>query len=171
MKIIVSGGAKNGKSTFAENLIEELKGEDELFYLATMIPHDEEDLERIRRHKEERKDKGFNTIECGENLSSLKLQYDGAYLLDSITALLSNEMFKDGEVNIEAGKKVLKDLIEVSNKVKNIVFVSDYIYSDANVYDNYSEKYRENLAYIDRGLAKICDKVYEVSFGNVKEHK
>ena len=62
MRVLISGGAKNGKSTFAENLIVKLKGEDELFYLATMIPHDKEDLERIRRHKEERKDKGRRRI-------------------------------------------------------------------------------------------------------------
>lgn len=171
MKIIVSGGAKNGKSTFSENLIKELQGNRNIYYIATMIPHDNEDDLRIKNHKEERKDKGFVTIECGYDVGSLDLEYDAVYLLDSITALLSNEMFKNKEVFLDAGKKVLDDLITLSNKVKDIVFVSDYIYSDANQYDSYSEKYRENLAYIDKGLAKICDQVYEVSFGNIKEHK
>lgn len=171
MKALVSGGAKNGKSTFSENLIKEICKGENIYYLATMIPKDMEDCERIKRHREERKDKGFITIEWGQDLSSIDLDNKGTYLLDSVTALLSNEMFKDGKIYLDCKEKVLNDLIDISKRVKNIVFVSDYIYSDANKYDEYSEAYRRSLAYIDLGLAKICDKVYEVSFGIVKEHK
>lgn len=39
-----------------------------LYYLATMIPHDEEDEARIRRHLSEREGWGFDTIEQGEHI-------------------------------------------------------------------------------------------------------
>lgn len=171
MKAIISGGAKNGKSTFAENLVTEYGKGKNIYYLATMIPHDREDEERIIRHREERKDKGFITIERGYDLGDPDYERDAAYLLDSITALLSNEMFKDGKVYPDAGKKVAEDLIRLTEKVNHIVFVSDYIYSDANMYDEFTEMYREALAYIDKNLAKVCDRVIEVSFGNIMEYK
>ena len=171
MKVIISGGAKNGKSTFAEKLVREYGKDRDIFYLATMIPHDDEDRKRIERHIEERKDYGFKTIECGLDISKLDVPYDGAYLLDSITALLSNEMFRDGNIFPDAGKKVAEELTDLANRVRDIVFVSDYIYSDANIYTEYTEKYRENLAYIDKTLAKTCDRVIDVSFGNVLEYK
>lgn len=39
------------------------KGEGRLFYAATMIPGDEEDRQRIRRHLEAREGWGFHTLE------------------------------------------------------------------------------------------------------------
>ena len=45
------------------------------------------------------------------------------------------------------------------------LFVSDFIYDDAHIYDELTEMYRRGLAYVDRTLAGICDRVIEVSFG------
>lgn len=49
MTIFLSGGAKNGKSTLAQELVVKLSGAGKRYYVATMIPTDEEDLARIRR--------------------------------------------------------------------------------------------------------------------------
>lgn len=43
MTIFLSGGSKNGKSTLGERAARALAGEGPLWYVATMIPHDEED--------------------------------------------------------------------------------------------------------------------------------
>ena len=50
MTIFLSGGCKNGKSTLAQHAAKKLAGDGPLYYIATMIPHDEEDRARIRRH-------------------------------------------------------------------------------------------------------------------------
>ena len=50
MLIFLSGGAKNGKSMLAQRLCRRLSGGGPLYYLATMIPHDAEDEQRIARH-------------------------------------------------------------------------------------------------------------------------
>ena len=68
MKIFFSGGCKNGKSTLAERSIKALAGDGPLYYIATMIPHDEEDRERIRRHVASRAGMGFETLEQGRNV-------------------------------------------------------------------------------------------------------
>ena len=47
----------------------------------------------------------------------------------------------------------------------NTVFVSDYLYSDAFAFDDFTDHYREALALCDRALAKCCDQVIEVSYG------
>ena len=50
MLILVSGGSASGKSEFAESLVLQ-SGCDRRYYLATMIPYDEECRRRISRHR------------------------------------------------------------------------------------------------------------------------
>jgi adenosylcobinamide kinase/adenosylcobinamide-phosphate guanylyltransferase len=92
--------------------------------------------------------------------------------LDSLTALLANEMFlAGGRVNEYAADKITDALPRITNNIKNIVFVSDYIYSDALLYDTLTEKYRKSLAEIDRVTAVNCDVVLEAAYTNVIVHK
>ena len=165
MRIFFSGGCKNGKSTLAERSIKTLAGDGPLYYIATMIPHDEEDRERIRRHVASRAGMGFITLEQGRDILRCldRADPEGAFLLDSVTALLSNEMFlPDGSMDREAGKQLAGELSELACRVKNIVFVSDFIYSDSGLYDMYTEDYRAALATCDRALSRVCDTVVEV---------
>ena len=48
MNIFISGGCKNGKSYHAQELARDMASEQNvpLYYIATMIPTDEEDQER-----------------------------------------------------------------------------------------------------------------------------
>ena len=89
MTIFLSGGAKNGKSTLAQELAVKLSGAGKRYYVATMIPTDEEDLARIRRHVADRDGLGFETIECSKNMLSCldTADRDGTFLVDSATAL------------------------------------------------------------------------------------
>ena len=174
MRVFISGGCKNGKSTFAQSVAKKLAGEGKLYYIATMEPHDQEDLDRIERHLKEREGWGFETIECGRNILEClnKGASRGTYLLDSVTALLSNEMFHmDGTTDFSAPEHVGEELIRLSERVHNIVFVSDYIYSDAYIYDEATEEYRRGLAYIDKILARECECVLEVCGANTIYHK
>lgn len=178
MKIFISGGCKNGKSTFAQRLAKSLAGDKPLYYIATMEPHDSEDEARIRRHITERDGWGFITVECPKDIIRCLDSADagGTFLLDSVTALLSNEMFPPPDYNIDiyAVQRVADGLLELCSRLGdkgNIVFVSDYIYSDAALYDEVTEEYRKGLAFIDRALARVCDGVAEVCAGNVTWHK
>lgn len=175
MKIFISGGCKNGKSYFAQSLAKQLaeKSGGPLYYIATMIPCDEEDRARIRRHIEDRAGWGFETIEQGRNIKEIfdKAYENGTFLLDSVTALLANEMFDSGDINRSAYLKIAEELKYVAGRASNIVFVSDYIYSDAVIYDELSEDYRRGLGYIDRALAGICDRVTEVAYGQLFDYK
>lgn len=173
MNILISGGCKNGKSMYAQKLAKDMAEEQgrALYYLATMIPADDEDRARIAKHLDDRDGWGFETLERGRDIcGALTEDVDakGAFLMDSVTALLSNEMFRpDGVFDLGAGERVAADLVRFAEKTGNTVFVSDNIYSDAHLFDSYTENYRRALAYIDRALAKCCDRVIEVAFGNI----
>ena len=176
MIVFISGGAKNGKSSLAQELTLRLARGGKHYYVATMIPVDQEDRDRIRRHVEDRAGLGFETLECGRNLPACleRADRDAAFLLDSTTALLMNELF-DPERNYEmdpaAPERCREGLLEFVRSVANVVVVSDYIYSDALRYDQVTEAYRRALAGIDRQLAAISDVVLELSAGNIIVHK
>jgi adenosylcobinamide kinase/adenosylcobinamide-phosphate guanylyltransferase len=173
LRIFISGGCKNGKSYIAQRLAKcQSKGGS--YYLATMRPCDNEDIERIERHRREREGWGYTTIE--QPVDILKCldfcDINASFLLDSTTALLANEMFPaDNNVNMGASRKIAGELVSLCKQVNDIVVVSDYIYSDAVLYDELTEAYRKGLALIDRTLAAVCDVVLEIAFGSIIIHK
>lgn len=193
MNVLISGGAKNGKSFYAQRIAKAMADEGNLplYYIATMIPGDEEDQARIRRHRREREGWGFTTLEIGRGLCSLlgsgrdgeaeapegsaaarEVDPVGVFLLDSVTALLSNEMFDpDGQFDPDAAGRVAGDCIAFAKETGHTVFVSDYIYADAGDYGELTEAYRRGLAEVDRALARVCDRVIEVSAGCVEDWK
>ena len=176
MRIFISGGCKSGKSFYAQHLTTAQRmtnKRESLYYIATMKPVDTEDDERILRHRREREGWGFTTIEQPFDIERIleKCDHNGSFLLDSLTALMANEMFPPGDFNEYAAKKITDALTRITNNIKNIVFVSDYIYSDAILYDPLTEKYRKSLAEIDRAAAANCDVVLEAVYANVIVHK
>ncbi|MDR0313346.1 MAG: hypothetical protein LBI14_07090, partial [Treponema sp.] len=76
-----------------------------------------------------------------------------------------------GSVNEHAAAKIIDGLLRITHAINNIVIISDFIYSDAQVYDRLTEKYRESLAKIDRAATTHCDVVLEITYGNVVIHK
>ena len=188
MNVLISGGAKNGKSYYAQQTAKDLAAGGPLYYIATMIPRDEEDRSRIARHLKERDGWGFTTIEQGKSIKSLIGREDvdlaGSFLLDSVTAVLENEMFpvamKDGRTEFlgedrSAPERVSAELVAFAEAVGkeggSVVFVSDGIYGDACGYSESTERYRKALAEADRALAQVCDKVTEVTCGITEEWK
>lgn len=176
MKVYVSGGCKNGKTAFAERLALKIANGGRRFYVATMIPFDGEDRARVQKHLDERAGLGFETWEQGRDIGALTaaLCPGATYLVDSVTALLTNEMFPSlhgmepdpaGATRCEAG------LSAFAAAAENAVFVSDYIYGDGIRYDAVTEAYRRALARTDRKMAALCDVVIELCAGRPVFHK
>jgi adenosylcobinamide kinase / adenosylcobinamide-phosphate guanylyltransferase len=92
--VLILGGARSGKSTFAQGLAQSL-GEKVLF-VATGEPLDEEMALRIEEHKRNRPE-SWRTLEIGVNVGqSLKREMGDAevVLLDCLTLLVSNIILK-----------------------------------------------------------------------------
>lgn len=176
MTVFLSGGCKNGKSSYAQQVALRLSGDGARTYVATMIPYDGEDRARIARHVADRAGMGFETLELGRRIERCLDLADprGTFLVDSVTALLLNEMYPadhGGDADPDAARRCVEGLLRVAKGAGNAVFVSDYIYSDAIRYDAFTEKYRADLAMIDRALASVCDTVLELCAGNILVHK
>lgn len=176
MTYFISGGAKNGKSTLAQDLAVALAKGGKQYYVATMISTGAEDDARIRRHIADRDGMDFETVECFRNIMDCleTADKDGVFLVDSVTALIQNSLFpieKNYEMDLEAAHRCADELVEFAYTVRHAVFVSDYIYSDAERYSESTEMYRKNLASIDRRLTAACDTVIEVTAGHAIVHK
>lgn len=173
MTVFISGGAKCGKSSIAQDLTVALAKGGKRYYVATMIPTGEEDQERIRCHLADRDGMGFETMECFKNITSVA-EEEGTFLVDNITSLIQNALFpveKNFEMDLVAANRCADELVWFAKTVRHAVFVSDYIYSDAERYSESTEMYRKCLASIDRRLAQVCDTVVEVSAGQPIVHK
>jgi adenosylcobinamide kinase/adenosylcobinamide-phosphate guanylyltransferase len=172
MKYLIIGGSKSGKSEIAEKISLNLDSE-KVIYIATMKPYDNEDKERIEKHIQRRQGLNYETLEVERDLHKIvnSLSKEDTVLIDSITSLLTNEMFCNGEIIKKPSINILNGLEQILLKVKNIIIVSDYIFNDAIQYDEITKNYQKELAIINRRLAEICDNVIECCFGNAKNHK
>lgn len=172
MTIFITGGCKNGKTTFALN--QALRFGSTRYYVATMLPKDEEELRCVQRHRKARAGMDFTTIEqsfeihrCFEGVGS-----SGVFLLDSVTALLANAMFPPGGgLQTNALRSTEASLGAFLDTAEHAVIVSDYIYSDGGDYSASSEAFRRGLAALDCMLARRCDTVVEICAGIPTVHK
>ena len=176
MTALIVGGSKSGKSSLAQEIAVSLAGTGPLYYLATMVPRDGEDLARIARHLEDRAGMGFATVEQGKNLPGClaRANREGTFLLDSVTALLTNEFFppeKNYAPDDHAGQRVGDDILSLARQVRHLVVVADDLFRDAARYDGTTESYRQALGGILCRLAEEAELVVEMTMGNPVVHK
>lgn len=92
--ILITGGARSGKSSFAEETAGGFG--DRILYIATAIGMDDEMRERIRRHRRQRP-AGWETLEAWRDFGACLpglLSGRDAVLLDCITVMVSNIMLQ-----------------------------------------------------------------------------
>jgi len=95
--IFVIGGARSGKSSYAEKRVKKMQSSSsDVIYIATAIPTDEDMENRIKRHREDRskewhtleQHKHFDKLEANEKFKQAKI-----LLVDCITIMITNLMF------------------------------------------------------------------------------
>jgi adenosylcobinamide kinase/adenosylcobinamide-phosphate guanylyltransferase len=92
--ILITGGARSGKSSFAEETAKSFGSN--ILYCATSIAFDEEMKDRIKRHRERRPCE-WETVEAYRDLDvalGRRLAGKDAVLLDCITIMVSNLMLE-----------------------------------------------------------------------------
>jgi len=90
--ILVTGGARSGKSSYAEQLAAELGAN--IAYLATAKPLDAEMADRIDRHRQQRP-AAWRTFETPVSPSAIIVAEGAGYaafLLDCVTVMITNRM-------------------------------------------------------------------------------
>ena len=92
----VTGGARSGKSRFAEGLARE-SGRP-VVYIATMQPHDDELRRRVERHRSDRPS-AWQTVEAPVDLASALAATEGTAcaLIDCLSLWVANRLMALGE--------------------------------------------------------------------------
>lgn len=88
---LILGGARSGKSSYAEQMVRE-SGGDQVLYVATAWAGDDEMRERVRKHQQSRP-AGWRTLEAPENVGAAVVKSAGdakAILIDCLTVLVAN---------------------------------------------------------------------------------
>jgi adenosylcobinamide kinase / adenosylcobinamide-phosphate guanylyltransferase len=123
--ILVTGGARSGKSKYAEQRAEELGAR--RLYIATAEAKDQEMAQRIAEHKK-RRGNDWTILEEPVELSTALLAQRGRIdcaLVDCLTIWLSNLLLhRDAEV---AGKKVEKLVVTLRCVDFHVVLVSNEV--------------------------------------------
>lgn len=113
---LVTGGARSGKSNFAESLCKSQNNR--TAYIATSIPFDEEMKNRIKKHQESRP-KEWKTYEIYKDIFSIVEelgQNHDTVILDCITLLVNNLMFTYG---IDVDKANSEELNELESYIQD----------------------------------------------------
>ncbi len=175
MMTLVTGGAKCGKSHYAERLLEKFAGKK--YYIATMEPYGEEAMAAIARHRKLRAGKGFETIErytdidglaapkgAGEGTAEFRLPRGCGILLECTANLCANEMFKDGLI-CDPTEKILRGFRRLKDISAELVIVTNEVGSDGLSYEEGTAEYIRVLGTINRLTAQMADRVVECVYG------
>lgn len=169
---LISGGVRSGKSTFAEKLLEK---EEDVVYIATMRPIDDEVEERISLHRQTRKP-SWRTFEGTYNLKDA-VGKEKNYLLDCLTNLISNIMFdktKDLEVidhkmQQEIENKVMEEIIGLEKRVReidgNLIIVTNEVGMSVVPENHIARVFRDIQGRVNQMAAALSDEVYIVFLG------
>lgn len=171
MIITVTGGSASGKSEYAENVAVKLNDYSrDFYYVATMKPFDEECEKRIKRHQILRLNKGFVTKECYEDLSKVCVSRNSTVLLECMSNLVANVMYGNNGID-DISEFISCSVEKLANRVKNLVIVTNEVFSDGIDYDEETQKYIKVLGEVNRAIAKISDSVIEVVYTIPVAHK
>ena len=158
MIVLVTGGSGCGKSTWAEKLMDRLQY-DRRYYIATMQVYDEESRRRVARHRAQRADKNFVTVECEKDLDSAEIPEGSIVLLEDLVNLTANEMFGGGDVS-----RIVPALRSLSRRCQHLILVTGDLFSDGHAYSPSVQDYLRCLADVNRQTAEMADCVVEVVY-------
>lgn len=158
MIVLVTGGSGCGKSTWAEKLIASLPNEKRV-YVATMQVYDEESVQRVKRHRAQRADKGFLTIECEKDLASAGIEDGSIVLLEDLVNLTANEIFDGGDPN-----RIFDALRDLAGRMQHLIMVTNDVFSDGVQYNASTVDYLKMLAKVNACAASLSDHVVEVVY-------
>lgn len=168
--ILCSGGARSGKSEFAEQLALSLKGRKA--YVATGQAFDDEMKDRIKKHQL-RRGKEWITFEIPlhlhKNWEQIKNVSD-VILIDCLTMFTSNHIFAHGDINTQEDSNRIESIIleelrlllqEINNSNdKTVIFVTNEIGLGIVPGNKLARYFRDITGRVNREVASAANKMY-----------
>lgn len=168
---VITGGSGSGKSVYAEAEILRLAGEKKpkKYYIATMEPFGQETLKKIERHRQMRKDKGFDTIECYVDLAGTAAEIpteEGALaLLECMSNLTANEIYRPDGAGDKTVQAILSGVDQLIQHCKHVVIVTNEVCSECTTDSAEMVHYKQVLSEVNCRLSERADQVTEVVYG------
>lgn len=159
--LLVLGGARSGKSSYAQMQAELLRPQ--RVFIATAEAHDEEMRARIERHVAER-DASWQTVESPLTLGDAianSAASDRVVLVDCLTLWLSNLMHSDAEVESEV-QKLAEQIAAVASP---LIVVSNEVGMGLVPNTELGRRFRDEQGRLNRKVAAACGRVEFVAAG------
>lgn len=160
---LVLGGARSGKSRFAEQTA--LAGTHQLFYLATAQAGDQEMEERVRHHRDQR-DSRFSTVECPLELAATlqELQApDRTLVVDCLTLWLSNWLGGEQAGRWPGQRAALLDSLAMASG--RVLLVSNEVGQGIVPLGELSRRFVDETGRLHQDIAQLADQVTWVVAG------
>ncbi len=168
--ILITGGARAGKSTFAERLASELAGDD-VCYVATAEPLDDDMAARIAAHRAARP-RAWQTIETPSRVADALAGQAarGVILIDCLTMLVSNLLLADGdEKDVDAWPAISAEVDAIIGLAQasqgTVIVVSNEVGLGVVPPTRVGRVYRDLLGRANARIAAAASAVYFVVAG------
>jgi adenosylcobinamide kinase / adenosylcobinamide-phosphate guanylyltransferase len=158
---LVFGGARSGKSRYAEALV--MTCPPPWVYVATAEAHDDEMSARIAEHRQRRDDK-WRTVEASLDLPGAITTHGSeghALLIDCLTLWLSNVMLAGQDLTAEL-QRLITALSDVSGPV---VVVSNEVGSGIVPDNALAREFRDAQGRVNMQVAAIADRAVLIAAG------
>ncbi|MDI6601595.1 MAG: bifunctional adenosylcobinamide kinase/adenosylcobinamide-phosphate guanylyltransferase [Thermoanaerobacteraceae bacterium] len=179
--ILLTGGARSGKSRKAEELA---TGYKKVVYIATSLPIDDEMRQRIQRHRQSRPE-GWTTVEKYRDLYNVILKHKDSdvILLDCITVMISNILMdmdidwdNPCQADFERAEKVV--MHEIDDMLRGLegfegrfIMVTNEVGMSLIPEYPLGRAFRDIAGFVNQRLAQISDRVYLMVSGIALEIK
>ena len=165
--IFITGGARSGKSRYAQELALQLSPQP--VYVATARQWDAEFQQRIQRHQHDR-DERWTAIEEEKYISQLDLQ-GKVVVVDCVTLWLTN-FFIDNKYDIDQcladGKQEIQQL---QQQAGTFIIISNEIGMGVHAETEIGRKFTDLQGWMNQHIATVADKVVFMVSGIAMEIK
>jgi adenosylcobinamide kinase/adenosylcobinamide-phosphate guanylyltransferase len=180
MSVLVTGGARSGKSSFAERLC--MQRSSEAWYVATAQPYDDEMRERIGLHQNQREASGYlwHTLEEPLALPALIIRMGEDHtgtsaptiLVDCLTLWLTNVLLAHEHEDEQVLQDHMDALVEAISSYPGLLVLVTNEVGDGIVPEYaLGRKYRDLAGILNQRIAAICREVFLVTVGIAIELK
>lgn len=153
---LITGGARSGKSSFAQQLAEQQS--ERPVYLATARIWDDDFAQRVRRHQSDR-DQRWENVEEEKQLS--KHDFSGkVVLMDCVTLWLTN-FFHDNGYQIDPALEQAKaEWEQFIGQDMDLIVVTNELGMGVHPEHEVARKFADLQGWMNQHIAKAADSVY-----------
>lgn len=158
---LILGGARSGKSSFAQTLAQQ-RGGDNVLFIATAQAHDDEMQARITNHRASRP-ANWRTLESPREVARALATAPSAHIvvLDCVTLWASNVLLADEGKAIETMMREVDALLAWYQSANTQLIIVSNEVGMGIVPDNpLARAYRDLLGAVNRKLAEGADEVF-----------